>query len=226
MSVPIVVLGEDAAADGPLVLRHLVRAALQCLVEGLRTNELLFVEPPALLRAMALRRTWASSRHRDQVSFVQALAAEAAKGHVVVLHYDADAPWGAPSPHDEPYERLVRTRVARLSSEDRATKRIVAMVPHTAIESWTYRSLDRATQICQHVGFDPSPHHAWAADPAQLEATLAVKRESRLADQYNLDLVRSGWPREAALADGRSFARFVARLGEVPGLIDALREAG
>lgn len=220
MSVPIVVLSEDAARDAEQVVQHLVRSALQCAVAGLRTHELVFEPAPPPLASMARGRAWASSRHRDQVSFIQGLASQLGRGHVVVLHYDADVPWGLPSPHDEQFEERVSSRVARLA---RTTDRLVAMVPHTAIESWAYRSTSAAIDLCRRLGLDEAPHARWAAAPAELEAIVGIKRVSALADRQNLTLVATGWPRRDAQADGRSFARFVTRLEAVPGLLASLR---
>jgi hypothetical protein len=212
-----VLLGEDSATDGPQVMRRLVTAALQCLAEGLQTHLLQFHTPPPGLLRLVHAQGWAN--RREQVMLVQALTTELKAGRIVVLHYDADCPWGQAPAADERFQRRVREPVQRSAGD---TDRLVVMVPHTCIESWTYRNTARALELCQDRGLDPTLHAQWAVDPALLETTMSIKELSPLRDQHNLVLVQTGWPRQGAQADGRSFARLVERLEAVPGLAATL----
>jgi hypothetical protein len=172
--------------------------------------------PPGLIRLVHAQ-GWAN--RRDQVTFVQALSTELKAGRVVVLHYDADCPWGQTPAADDRFQRRVRDPAQRSVG---TLERLVAMVPHTCIESWTYRNTARALELCQARGIDPTLHAQWAADPGLLEATKNIKDLSPLRDQHNLVLVQTSWPRQEAHDDARSFAQLVERLRAVPGLSSTL----
>lgn len=219
MSGPVfVLLGEDRAADGPAIQKKLLTLALQCLVEGLQTHELQFVDPPPAIARLAIARRW-SSQH-DRVEMVRALVTQLRQGRVVVLHYDADGPWPGPTTNDNQFRERIEAPLRR--AEPTQAARLVAMVPYTCIESWTYRNTERALELCRARGLDSTQHVVWAEDPALLEATLGIKELSPLRDESNLALVKTSFPRREARADERSFERFVDTLANVPDLVRTL----
>ncbi|MEQ1503888.1 MAG: hypothetical protein ABMB14_16725 [Myxococcota bacterium] len=211
----IVVLPEDHDSG---VARRLVTHALQLVADRVETHRLAFAEPAPGVARLFVGRAWARRRH-DRTTLVQAIATELALGRLVIVHFDADCAWPDPSKNESEFETRVIVPVSRHSSAGGLVARLVAMVPYPCIEAWTYRHVDRATALCRERGLPTELHQAFAADPTSLDRTLGLEGASPLGKAFNRELVRSGWPRNEANADGQSFAAFVRALREVPRLL-------
>ena len=214
VSRTVFLLPEDSAKEAYDILRRLVAHALDAT--GLGSTEVVFERAPPPVAAFAVQRRWAAKR-RDCVSFVQWIATRLMQCDVVVIHLDADVPWSRRDNciNQEQFDKNVRRSV----NHQIAATSLVAMVPFTMIEAWTYRHTRRALILSRNHAF----HVASAADPERLEEQPHVKAASPLEDRYNLDLVSRGWPAIDAWADERSFRAFCDALvrtgafGERPG---------
>ena len=151
------------------------------------------------------------------------IATQLALGRVVVLHVDADVPWvdTDPAPHQKSkhLDKLRRALDHARGTRGVAPDDLVIMAPHAAIEAWTFRNTHRALRFVREADPDAveRTHAVWSADPTLLDQVPAsgLRKQSPLRSARNLELLRA-WPTADALAEGRSFARFVRDLRASP----------
>lgn len=167
----------------------------------------------------------------------------------VIFHVDGDRPWAKRSTSENvaKFERLVVTALPHVVERGRATvrrarrssgvsaegdsagpmlhiDRLLLLCPFRSIESWLYQNLDRAVQICrrEHAGRHIEDLAGWSERRAELDELDPPEDHFCLRKDHNLELASRGFPADAVVLVGKSFARSVQRMRECADLEAAL----
>lgn len=184
-----VVTSEDRSEYAEDVVDALLRKALT--TEG-RTLPSRRRVVPADIRAATKAAMWRAKGSGPAavkvIALVRYLRNELARGDTVVaFHFDADCPWPSRPAAQSDFDRI-RTSVSQGLAPD-LSSRLVAIVPHWCIESWTYQHTTEAAAICRKAG-DAAAAARFAAidgDRAALEARdpHADDRYARVGKRHN-----------------------------------------
>jgi hypothetical protein len=226
-----VVYTEDASRDAQDTLRALAKKALQAVVPGLETHRVGFLPSEPRHRPALSGLSWrgrGSGSQRLRSLLARDISTQVLRGRFVLFHIDADERWGDSSRNAQDLHRVllagVRAVLAQRGASPEAFARVAEVVPYWEIEAWTYQNVALPRRLTGPLASGSRKAErlsAWEADPAELDRERNPK--DLFGDRYNRALAEQAWPLERALAARSSFVAWVAALGAVPGLAEALR---
>ena len=239
--VEILLLTEDSAEDAFNCQKKFVRYAARLVIEGAQTHKIQpkpssHEESKFTMKANG----WLSDkgpRRRGRTLLCKEIATMVAQGKFAVFHYDADATWKKKNKErqkkfDKRIKNVVQVLLEKMAQEKGKPIPIVnhhlfPMVPHWAIEAWTYQNTTKAAQLAaKHFDANEAKKFKhWELNRAELdEVDMTKKKASKLKDKHNLELVESGWPAEPVYEANASFTAFVDTLKSSPPFVKALEE--
>lgn len=222
ITLRVVALTEDGARDGTQVILRIVRSILRLIDPEVQTHRIAWEPYEDAQRPAVVANAWLSGSPRDQKKvtelnrYLARVLTEVGPTRMVVHHFDADEPWqGGEARRLRLWTTTVRDPVGRLAGD--AVRALVPMVPHPEIEAWLYLRRDELLRLAVTEGqvAPVPPATGW-------DRTRGVKDEHDWPkDKHNLALAqRLSAPEAAAVSP--SFAASIRRIGDVPGLPEAL----
>ncbi len=216
----LVITSEDRAEHAEAVVEGVLRRAFQTHGEQLPSRRLVPEDIRKLTKAAMWRAKGSKLAAARLVTLVQYLAAQIDQGEAVVaFHFDADCAWPETPEATADFHKL-RTRVEQILSLDRRDrlKRLVAIIPHWCIESWTYQHVAEAATICRELKDESSAKQfeALATNPGALDVTPRPhedQRYRRLGREHNHRLATHvHYPASKVLELDASFAASIRAL--------------
>ena len=160
-------------------------------------------------------------RRENRVRLVEYLADLVARAETVVaFHYDADCAWGSTPVVASAFTELradVAALLALRKHDASLATKLVPIVPHWCMESWTYQHTTEAAAICRDANHEESARRfeAIADDRAALETSdpHASPQYAHLRKKHNRRLAtHPGFPAAKLLALEMSFAASIRAL--------------
>ena len=219
----LVVTSEDRSEHAEEVVGALLAKAARASHRELPARRL----APPLIRPLTKAAMWRakgkSAAAAQVIVLARYLANEIEKDDTVVaFHFDADCAW--PNvPDARADSESLRTRVAQQldADEGQLAARLVPIVAHWCIESWTYQHTIEAAAICREAGDEVAATHFEAIDTnrAALDVTERPAEDARyrrVGKKHNHRLAtHASFPASKVLALEASFAAALRTLLDV-----------
>lgn len=241
-ALSLMLLTEDSAQDAHGAVKALLIKMLKQIQPGLPTHRLSIDPPEDRVALMMHANRWRGRLDRtspgrkqpgdDQAwrTFCNTVATELIQGHFVVVHIDADQTWSrrTESKALADWRRTVVEQVRVLIASKRPAdqvaalmSRLLVLVPHYSIEAWTYQHTTEAERQC--CGRHLHIIRAWTDDRGALDEVHQPKDHICLGNRHNRALAGPGYPADAVLSAGKSWAAAVENLRACSALVEALQ---
>ncbi len=211
---------EDSSTAAPQVVQAFVQHVLRSVAVAKAAPHTVFQRVDTLpftpftgaeQKALAIN-AWRARADNHLIRLRRTLITELSRENtLVVLHIDADCPWGEPSALVEQFRTEVLNPIARHAAAevpDFRLDRLLLLVPHRHIEAWTHQNTAVLRTFLVNAA-DLALVDAWTADRAELDHHENPKDRFPFKGGRNLKLATDDWPRSAVVAANGSFAHHV-----------------
>jgi hypothetical protein len=245
IALSVLLLSEDGSAQAPAVLEALARKILRWL-EPTLVEDRVRLEPSNDREREAMRgHTWKGRDgrgHHARVALARRITTKVLeRDGFVFVHVDGDCAWSerrdGACVNEADFDGKVGIQVRQgltdvaakhpgVNPVERASQRILFLVPHHSIEAWLYQAHDAALRLCetQYGGRDAERFRGWKSAPHELDEVSKPKDATCLGNKHNDELAKV-FPAPAVHALGKSFAATVERIAANAALREALAKA-